>query len=74
MKLRYLLKGKNQIYVAEFTQEWFPQLGNIKRFYGGCFYADGELMSLDGDIYNLDAEVVEYKWRNATDLEVVVWG
>ena len=73
MKLKYLLKGKNQIYVAEFTQEWFPQLGNVRTFCGGCFYVDNKLVSLDGGNYNLDIEVSEYKWRNNTELEVVVW-
>ena len=70
MKLEYLLKGKNQIYVAEYIQEWFPQ---AKWFCGGCFYIDGRLVPLDGGSYSLDTEVIDYKWRNATDIEVVIY-
>ena len=72
MTLGELLKGKNQIYVVEYSTIHFNDGTTFDQFIGGCFYVEGKLLSLDGDSYSLDEEVVSYKWRNNTDLEVFI--
>lgn len=67
MKLRDVLQGKNQVYVAEYME----MLGD-QEFIGGCFYAEGRLISLDMDAYSLEVEVKSYEWREANDVKVVL--
>ena len=67
MKLREILNGHNQVYVAEYLPE--DEIG-YEPFVGGCFYADGRLISLDGKEYELDVEVASYQWRDRNDVKV----
>ena len=72
MTLGEILKGKNQIYVAEYSIIMLPNGKPYEIFTGGCFYVDNRLVSLDGDTYNIDEVVDKYEWRNGTDLKVIL--
>ena len=72
MKLRELLQGKHEIYVAQYVRT-----NGVDTFKGGCFYVDDgknppRLASLDGKEYSLSQEVLSYEWRENDDLKVWV--
>ena len=72
MTLGEILKGKSNVYVAEYTTINLPNGQPFEIFTGGCFYVDNRLVSLDGDTYNLNEVVDKCEWRSATDLKVTI--
>ena len=67
MKLREILKGCRQVYVAEYDGD--------DLFTGGLYYesdARPNPVSLDGDSYSLDVEVKSWAWRDRFDLKVII--
>lgn len=75
MKLREILEkiGDNNIYIS--FRMILTELHNCDIFIGEARYKDGEIISLDGDTWNLDVEYNKYyeEWF-ADDIHgVTVW-
>lgn len=66
MKLKDILKGKNYKYIEYYVI--LPQtLGGEIVFSGLCRYMNGELISLDGDTYSLEDELIRYEVHRGED-------
>lgn len=66
MKLREILKGKNNVRIKE-----YERYGDELIFVGGCYYADKRLIPIDGSFFVLDLEVSAYDWKNNNTLTIV---
>lgn len=68
MTVRDLIKDKNYVYIS--WRVTLPEkAGGGDTFFGLCKSMNGELISLDGDTYDEDSEVVWYKEWTADDFK-----
>lgn len=66
MTLREMLKGKNNIRVKE-----YERYGDRLIFIGGCFYANNQIIRIDGSFFPLDLELNAYEWKDSHTLMIV---
>ena len=65
MKLKDLIKNENFDYI-EFRHKLPEEIGDVQIFMGACKSIDGKLISLDGDNYSGEMEIIEYKrWSDS---------
>lgn len=66
MNLGAILKNKNNVRIKE-----YELYGDGLIFVGGCYYAGGRLIALDGGFYSLDTPVDAYEWLDNGTLMIV---
>lgn len=66
MRLDEILRSKNNVRIKEY-ERW----GNALVFVGGCYYANGRLIMLDGGFYDLDTSVTAHEWLDNSTLFIV---
>ena len=64
--LRQILEGKNNVFIKEYVSYYDGLI-----FVGGCYYADKNLMSIDGSFFVLDLVINAYDWKDANTLMIV---
>lgn len=67
MTLRDIVQGRDIPFIEYRVYVDIPGYGQSDEFFGTCAYTNGELKSLDGDNYYIDAEIEKYEWY--TDCE-----
>lgn len=66
MTLGEVLKGKTQIRIKE-----YERLGDKLYFIGGCYYADGIYIHIDGGFYSKCVKLNAYEWKDNNTLMIV---
>lgn len=66
MKLKDILNGHNYK-VIEYRVILPERFGGDSIFTGKCQYINGNLISLDGDSYSLEDEIIEYELYHDRD-------
>ena len=68
MRVKDLIKNKDYDYISwriKIDEADREMIGEDDIFFGVCYSRDGELISLDGDIYSEEEEVLSYEeWSN----------
>ena len=65
MTLKEVLKGKNNITIWE-----LEYINGENMVVGGCYYANGIFIQIDGSFFSNCTQILAYDWENANTLKV----